>query len=51
VVVGVADLALSALLHSQSQNGERAALALADLILSPLLFVGGACSTWIKQPG
>jgi hypothetical protein len=42
VVVSVADLALSALLHSQSQNGERAALALADLILSPLLFLGGA---------
>jgi hypothetical protein len=42
VVVGVADLALSALLHSQSQNGERDALALADLILSPLLFLGGA---------
>lgn len=42
IVVAVADGALSALLHTQSHSGERAALALADLVLSPLLFVGGA---------
>lgn len=42
IVVGVADNALSALLHTQSGAGERFALALSDLVLSPLLFVGGA---------
>jgi hypothetical protein len=42
IVVGLADLVLSALLHTQSDNGARAALALSDLVLSPLLFVGGA---------
>jgi len=42
VVVGVAENALSALLHTQSHSGERVALLLSDLVLSPLLFVGGA---------
>jgi hypothetical protein len=42
VVVGVADSALSALLHTQSDNGLRVALFLADLVLSPLLFLGSA---------
>jgi hypothetical protein len=42
IVVGLADLVLSALLHTQSDNGARAALALSDLVLSPLLFIGGA---------
>jgi hypothetical protein len=42
IVVGVADLALSALLHSQSDTGARLAFGLSDLVLSPLLFVGGA---------
>ncbi len=42
VVVGVADSALSALLHTQSDNGVRVALFLADLVLSPLLFLGSA---------
>ncbi len=42
VVVGVADNALSALLHTQSHSGERIALLLSDVVLSPLLFVGGA---------
>ncbi|HEV8461812.1 MAG TPA: hypothetical protein VGQ38_14010 [Gaiellaceae bacterium] len=42
IVVGVADSALSALLHTQSDNGVRVALFLADLVLSPLLFLGGA---------
>jgi hypothetical protein len=42
VVVGVADNALSALLHTQSHTGERLALLLSDVVLSPLLFVGGA---------
>ena len=42
VVVGVAENALSALLHTQSHSGERVALLLSDLVLSPLLFIGGA---------
>jgi hypothetical protein len=42
IVVGVADSALSALLHTQSDNGVRVALFLADLVLSPLLFLGSA---------
>jgi hypothetical protein len=42
VVVGVAANTLSALLHTQSDNGARAALFISDLVLSPLLFVGGA---------
>ena len=42
VVVGVADLFLSALLHTQSGATERLALGLSDVVLSPLLFVGGA---------
>jgi hypothetical protein len=42
VVVGVAEEALAALLHTQSNNGARAALFLSDLVLSPLLFLGGA---------
>ena len=42
IVVGVADNALSALLHTQSGAGERLALLLSDVVLSPLLFVGGA---------
>jgi hypothetical protein len=42
VVVGVAEEALAALLHTQSDNGARAALFLSDLVLSPLLFLGGA---------
>lgn len=42
IVVGVAEDALSALLTSQSDTDLRIALALSDLILSPLLFIGGA---------
>ena len=42
VVVGVAEEALAALLHTQSNNGVRLALFLSDLVLSPLLFLGGA---------
>ena len=42
VVVGVAASVLSALLHSQGDNGQRVAVFLSDLILSPLLFLGGA---------
>jgi hypothetical protein len=42
VVVGVAGNTLSALLHTQGDNGQRVALAASDLVLSPLLFVGGA---------
>jgi hypothetical protein len=42
VVVGVAANALSALLHTQGDNGQRLALFLSDAVLGPLLFVGGA---------
>jgi hypothetical protein len=42
VVVGVAANTLSALLHTQGDNGQRAAVFLSDLVLSPLLFLGGA---------
>jgi hypothetical protein len=41
VVVGVAENVLGALLHTQS-SGQRVALALSDVVLSPLLFLGGA---------
>jgi hypothetical protein len=42
VVVGVAANTLSALLHTQGDNGQRVAVAASDLVLGPLLFVGGA---------
>jgi hypothetical protein len=42
LVVGVANITLEALLHTQGGNGARAALFLADLVLTPLLFLGGA---------
>ena len=42
VVVGIAASVLSALLHSQGDNGQRVAVFLSDLILSPLLFLGAA---------
>lgn len=42
LVVGVSATVLSALLHSQGDNGQRAAVFLSDVVLSPLLFVGGA---------
>ena len=42
VVVGIAASTLSALLHTQGDNGQRAAVFLSDLVLSPLLFLGGA---------
>jgi hypothetical protein len=42
VVVGVSANTLGALLHTQGDNGQRVAVFLSDLVLSPLLFVGGA---------
>jgi hypothetical protein len=42
VVIGIADVTLTELLHSQSNTGQRAAVFVADLVLSPLLFLGGA---------
>lgn len=42
VVVGVADNVLSSLLHTQGDNGQRVAVFLSDLVLGPLLFLGGA---------
>jgi len=42
IVVGISELTLIALLRSQGDNGQRVAHALADLVLSPLLYLGGA---------
>ena len=42
IVVGASDSVLSALLHTQGSNGQRVALFLSDLVLGPLLFLGGA---------
>ncbi len=42
IVVGVGELTLTALLRTQGEASARAALALADVVLSPLLFLGGA---------
>ena len=42
LVVGIAANTLSALLHTQGDNGQRAAVFLSDLVLGPLLFLGGA---------
>jgi hypothetical protein len=42
VVVGVAASTLSALLHTQGDSGQRVAVFLSDVVLSPLLFLGGA---------
>ncbi len=42
LVVAVSELALIALLRSQGDNGQRIAHGLADLVLSPLLYLGGA---------
>jgi hypothetical protein len=42
VVVGVSELTLISLLRSQGENGQRAAHLISDLVLSPLLYLGGA---------
>jgi hypothetical protein len=42
IVVGVSELTLIALLRSQGDNGQRVAHGLADLVLSPLLYLGAA---------
>src|SRR5581483_5492795 len=42
VIVVLSELTLIALLRTQGDNGARAAHALADLVLSPLLYLGGA---------
>jgi hypothetical protein len=42
VVVGISSSTLSVLLHTQGDNSRRIAVALSDLVLSPLLFVGAA---------
>jgi hypothetical protein len=42
IVVGIAENTLSALLHTQGDTGQRLAVFLSDLVLSPLLFVGAA---------
>jgi len=42
IIFGVTKLALIVVLHGQADAAERSALFLADLVLSPLLFLGGA---------
>jgi len=42
VVVGIAANVLSALLHSQGEAGQRVAVFLSEVVLSPLLYLGGA---------
>jgi hypothetical protein len=42
VVVGIAANVLGALLHSQGDAGQRVAVFLSELVLSPLLYLGGA---------
>jgi hypothetical protein len=42
IVVGVGEITLTALLHTMGDASERVALGLADVVLSPLLFLGGA---------
>jgi hypothetical protein len=42
VVVGVSANVLGALLHSQGDSGLRAGVFLSDIVLSPLLYLGGA---------
>jgi hypothetical protein len=42
IVVAVGELTLIALLRSQGDTGQRIAHALADVVLSPLLYLGGA---------
>jgi hypothetical protein len=42
LVVGLGDEALTAALHTQGDSSQRVALFLSDLILTPLLYLGGA---------
>ena len=42
LVVGISANVLSSLLHTQGDNDQRVAVFLSDLVLGPLLFLGGA---------
>ena len=42
VVVGVAEITMSAVLHTQGGTNVRVALFLADLVFTPMLYIGGA---------
>jgi hypothetical protein len=42
IVVGISELTLIALLRSQGDNSQRAAHALADVVRSPMIYLGGA---------
>lgn len=42
IVYGVSRLALQVLLHTQGDQAQRVAVALSDLVLGPLVFLGGA---------
>ena len=51
VVVGVAATTLSALLHCQGDNAPRIAVVIADIVLSPMLFLGARCCISTRPPG
>jgi hypothetical protein len=42
IVVGVGEITLTTLLHSMGDASARVSQALADLVLTPLLYLGGA---------
>ena len=42
IVVGISELTLISLLRSQGENGQRVAHLAADVVLTPLLYLGGA---------
>jgi hypothetical protein len=42
IVYGVSRGALQVLLHSQGDQAEKVAIVIADIVLSPLLYIGGA---------
>jgi hypothetical protein len=42
IVVGISELTLISLLRSQGENGQRVAHLVSDMVLTPLLYLGGA---------
>jgi hypothetical protein len=42
IVIALSDLALVSLLRSQGDSGQRIAHLLADVVLTPMLYIGGA---------
>ena len=49
ILFGLVKLTLALLLRDLGDAGERAALGLADLVVSPLLFLGAALSTSTRR--